>query len=103
MADYHMIPDHCRESMQNYIERGVPVGDFLRNVIENNLVKAISYADDVNRPRLRDYALFLCNEAPRGPVPSWGSEQAYAEWVEIGGLFGLRAGRLPERLADNAA
>jgi hypothetical protein len=97
--DYSMIPEHCRDGVQRYIETGSPVGGFLQAVFENNLVEAFGRADDINRAHLWDYTMFLYNEAPKHPIPSWGSPQAYKEWLEMGGLAGLQAGRRPKRLS----
>lgn len=85
-VDYSKLPAHCRAGMQRYIENGTIPGDFLVAIICNNLVDAYGQADDINTERMRDYAVFLYNEAPRG---SWGSVQIMKRWNEIGGLKGM--------------
>lgn len=91
--DYGLVPSHCEPGMRAYIEVGQPVGNFLRAVISNDLMDAAARADGTNLHRLRDYALFLHNEAPSG---CYGSPDAYRSWVRQDGLEGLysyRAGR----------
>lgn len=77
--NYGRLPEHCREGVRLYVEEGVPVGDFLTAVLENNLVEAFARADEVNAERMRDYADFLWNEAPS---PCWGSGEKVAKWLE---------------------
>jgi hypothetical protein len=88
--DYSMLPEHCRDGMRDYIERGVLPGNFLCSVICNDLVNAAARADFINQNRLRDYAIFLHASAPHN---SWGSPEALRRWHEAGGLKGLSEGR----------
>lgn len=99
--NYSTIPEHCRPSVQRYIETGQPVGDFLRSVFSNNLVDAVAHADPTNLASLRVYTLFLYNEAPRYPIASWGSVEIYKEWVALGGLRGIQAGEDAIRRAQD--
>ena len=80
---YEDLPEHCRESVKKYIEKGKPVGGFLRAVFENNLVETFLKADDINKRCLISYVLFLYNDAPS---QCYGSREAYKRWVERGGL-----------------
>lgn len=82
--DYSIIPVHCRESMRAYIENGQPVGDFLRAVLENDMVRAFNRADDINANSMLQYAKFLY-WAPR---ICWGSREKVDAWIERGGLCG---------------
>jgi len=59
------FPEHWRDSVQNYIEKGHPVGGFLYAVFCNDLVDAFNRADSINSRRLHDFAEFLCNYAPQ--------------------------------------
>ena len=92
--NYDMLPEHMRDGMQRYIERGIPPGSFLTAVLENNLVLAALRADSVNRHRLLDFAEFLYSEAP---TMCWGSRGSVELWVKRGGLQGLRGRRGDER------
>jgi hypothetical protein len=77
--DYSSLPGHMQGGMQRYIENRVPPGDFLYAVLTNDLIGAYDRADDVNSARLRDYALFLYNQAPRA---CYGSKENVAAWLE---------------------
>ena len=82
------LPEHCREGLYRYIVYGMKPGNFLTAVISNNFVDAVSMADHVNLPRLKDYAIFLVADAPSG---CWGSEAQVAYWISTGGLKGKNA------------
>lgn len=80
------IPSHMREGIEAYIKRGKSTGGFLQSVIENNFVGAFSKADGQNKKKLEEYATLLYNHFPEN---SWGSKEAYKNWVEKGGLEGV--------------
>lgn len=82
--DYHLIPEHCRDGMQRYIEQGILPGDFLQAVICNDLVLAASRADYINQQCLMDYARFLF----QAPSVCWGSQEKMQAWHEQRGLQG---------------
>lgn len=84
--NYSKIPEHCRDGVKSYVERGQRVGDFLTRVFENKLVESFGRADDINRGRMRDYVMFLYNDAP---MECWGSEEKVKKWIDQGGLRGL--------------
>ena len=79
MLDYSMIPEHCRDGIQLYIEQGIPPGSFLQAVLENNLVRAFGMADHIDMHHIRDYCEFLYNEAP---ASSWGSPEKVEAWIK---------------------
>lgn len=89
------IPSHMREGMRNYIEHGIPPGDFLRAVLENDLASAFERADSINSGRIRDYVVFLYNHAPS---ECWGSKANFAAWIEKRGLLGQQA---PDQLKES--
>ena len=76
--DYGMLPYHMQEGMRNYIEHGILPGGFLTAVLENDLMGAISKADDFNKRRLHDYGMFLYNEVP---ASCFGSPEAVQKWI----------------------
>ena len=61
-----------------YYERGIPPGDFLCAVINNDLREACGRADDVNKNRLFNYMMWFYNNAPMG---SWGRANAMEDYV----------------------
>ena len=60
---YH-IPTHTQEALINYIERGYEPGSFLYAVLSNDLLGAVSRADALNLPALKDIVQFVYNEMP---------------------------------------
>jgi hypothetical protein len=72
------IPEHMKASLTGYIERGVPVGDFLTAVLENNLSEACGRADDENLANLPAYVAYLYNEAPS---QCHGSPEKVRAWL----------------------
>ena len=83
--DYSAIPAHCQDSMKAYVETGRPVGGFLTAVLSNDFMEAFAAADEVNSRCIRQYALFLYNEAPPA---CYGSRKTVMAWIERGGLAG---------------
>ncbi len=81
-VDYATLPEHMREGARDYVERGWKPGDFLRAVLENNLVEAFGHADLINRLAMDDWAKWLWNEAPKG---CWGSPEKVAAWIKAKG------------------
>lgn len=77
--DYSRIPPHMMESLRDYIDQGVPPGDFLLAVLTNNLSEACGRADDINIQLLPVYSAWLYNEAPAG---CWGSPDQVLAWME---------------------
>lgn len=73
------IPSYMIDGLVRYLVDHVPTGDFLRAVLENNLMRALDKADITNSPLLRNYARFLYNYAPLG---SYGSRENVRKWLE---------------------
>ncbi len=72
------IPAYMHYGVVSYVEDGAPVGDFLEAIISNNLVSSFAAADGDNVLCIRAYADLLYNHFPSG---SWGSRDAYKEWI----------------------
>jgi hypothetical protein len=75
-----MLPEHMRDGMRYYIERGVLPGDFLTSVLLNDLKGAYGNADQINERRVRDYVQYLYNYAPS---QCWGSVENVREWIKM--------------------
>lgn len=90
MKGYDRIPRHMREALRLWLEQGQPhpelLESFLLAVLTNDLIGAFAHADDVNTFHMRDWTLFIYNDAPGG---SWGTISDLVHWHEIGGLHGL--------------
>ena len=83
--NYDMLPEHMRDGMQLWVERGVDAGSFLMAVLRNDLMGALGKADDVNINQLKAYGMFLYNEVPSD---CFGSVEKCRKWSIRGGLFG---------------
>jgi len=78
MYNYEKIPEHIRESVKGYVEKGIPVGSFLTAVICNDLRESFAMADDINRDRMFDIVSFFYNEPP---ITCWGSRENMDKWI----------------------
>jgi len=67
------------KALVDYSERGVPVGDFLRAVLSNNLIDACGWADIDNLRNLPAFAVFVRWEIP---AICHGSIQRIDDWIE---------------------
>ena len=79
------IPEHVYHGLRRYFETGGRTGSFLEAVLSNDFSGAVLRADMLNIYNIRNFACFLHNEAPHG---SWGSPEAYKNWIAQGGLRG---------------
>lgn len=77
MTNYDTLPRHA-DSIRRYIEDGIPMGDFLTAVFANDLLGAFGRADHINQNLIRDYALWVYNEAPS---PCHGSYERVKAWI----------------------
>jgi hypothetical protein len=76
------IPHRMMSSILNYVNWGIPPGDFLTAVICNDLKEAVGRADDENLRNIPAYVAYFYNEAPS---PCWGSEKKMRAWIKKGG------------------
>ena len=74
------VPDHMVGSIRRYIEQGIPPGDFLTAVLDNNLKEAMGRADDENLRNLPAILAYFYNEAPG---LCWGSPEKRRVWVNM--------------------
>lgn len=67
------------ESFSRYVEHKIPTGDFLRAVLENNLVEAVSRADIHNINRLPSIVQYCYENLPHN---CWGSKEIVANFLK---------------------
>ena len=79
------IPEYMRQSLEDYKNKGMPVGHFLTAVLENNLVESITRADNNNIDHLPAYAHYMYWHLPSG---AWGSKEKVNNWIKRKGLIG---------------
>ena len=73
------IPEYMQGGIIRYYENGIPPGDFLSAVINNDLQETFGRADDVNRQCIRCYVMWFYNHAPAG---TWGYQGAVAKYLQ---------------------
>ena len=66
------------ESLERYAKHHIPTGDFLRAVLENDLMEAIGRADDINKYRLHAICNYMYNQMP---ISCWGSKETVKDWL----------------------
>ena len=73
------IPVRMMPGIKRYIEQHIRPGDFLIQIICNNLREACGKADDENMCNLPAYVAYFYNEAPSS---CWGSEKNFKNWIK---------------------
>lgn len=76
--DEELCPRVIQQSLDRYAREGVPTGDFLRAVLENDLREAIGRADYINMQALPHIVAYCWNRLPSG---CWGSPEAVKRWL----------------------
>jgi hypothetical protein len=82
----YTLPPQIQGSLRRYVESGIPTGGFLRAVLSNDLIGAMSQADPENKANLPAIVAFIDNKLPG---TCYGSEEAHQKWLDSGGLRGL--------------
>ena len=77
-SGYEMIPANLRGGIERYYDRGIAPGGFLTRVLENDLLGAVSHADDVSLTVLPDLVKFMYN---RMPIGSFGDRESVSLWM----------------------
>lgn len=71
--DETLCPQHLRESLNDYVLRGIETGSFLRSVLENDLHQAVERADYGNMRLLPHIVAWIYMNVPAN---TWGSPEA---------------------------
>lgn len=75
-----MIPYNAKHGIDQYVNNGIPTGDFLYAVLTNNLFEAAGRADEGNRYNLAAICEYIYNYIP---APCWGTKEKVAEWLKL--------------------
>jgi hypothetical protein len=86
--DLRAIPAATLAELQRYVDQGFPPGDFLRCVLENNLMGAVALASAENEPAIVPLLRYIYN---RCPIDCWGNATAVEAWIARGGSSGKHA------------
>ena len=65
------------ESIDRYVQHGIPCGGFLTAVLENNLMEAMGRADESSKINLCEICRYIYNDIPSNAHGSPASVQAY--------------------------
>lgn len=76
-----MSLEDAEGDLMRYIHMGVPLGGFLRLVIENDLMGAMGQADETSRMNLFEICQVVYKECPGAACKS---PEAYQSWVAAG-------------------
>jgi hypothetical protein len=74
------IPARMQGAIIRYVEDGIPPGNFLGAVIDNDLKEAFARADDENASLIGNYIKWLYNYAP---AKCWGRENSQPTWRKL--------------------
>jgi hypothetical protein len=85
---FHLIPPYMHGGIARYVMKGVPPGDFLSLLLQNDFMGACHRADDENLHNLHNWARFFHNHVPRG---CFGSPDNYAAWIARHGIEGMES------------
>lgn len=83
LLHYHEVPEQFHLGLVNYLAHRLNPGSFLRAVFENDLRRAVSYADPGAFKAMPAIVRFLVNDVP---AKAWGSEGLVNAW-----LLGMRS------------
>jgi len=73
------LPEHMREGLELYLEHGVEPGSFMMSVLTNDLLGAISRADQINQRYLPQIVSYCVCEVPS---IAWGSQERVKNWMK---------------------
>ena len=85
--NYQLIPPHRRQEVENYVELGEPVGDFLRSILVNDFATAWRVSSVFDQSCFKYYLQFLVEELNPS---AWGSLDKYYTWLEHHGWSAWR-------------
>lgn len=78
-GEYTEISGYIIDSLDRYVNDGIPPGGFLTAVLANDLTNAFAKADAYNYQMLGDIVRFVFNKVP---AAAWGSHEAVDQWIE---------------------
>jgi hypothetical protein len=72
------IPIHTHHSIREYIDKGIPPGEFLYNILIQNVFVAEGVADRENRTTLS----YITSYIKTLPPACWGSKEKVRDWLQ---------------------
>ena len=84
--DLKRVAPEAQESLVAYVNKGRPLGDFLRAVIMDKLMETLTRADDRNIHLLKEIGLWVYWNVP---TLARYTQDNYERWILTGGEDGL--------------
>ena len=78
VVNYATIKQSTLDSLARYVEQHIPTGDFLRAVLENDLMEACGRADEENAIALFQICAYVYNQLP---ASCHGSPEKVKKWL----------------------
>lgn len=76
---YEVVPDYILNSLDNYAKERIPVGDFLKAMLSNDLFQAVGRADPSCMASMKMIVTYIHCQLPGC---CWGSPQHYKDWLK---------------------
>lgn len=76
----HGIKQDTQDTIDRYVDHGVPPGDFVKAVLCNDLRESFGRADHENIATMFEIVKYCYNHIP---AACWGSHEAYKNWMEM--------------------
>lgn len=71
--------DDIIDTLEHYVGNRRPTGDFVRAVLENDLLGAFERADNINKHDMLWIVSYVYNHVPSC---AWGSKQRVKDWLD---------------------
>ena len=79
LTEVHVIPEHTRETLVNYLIKGWEPGGFVTAMLAMDMERAVYAADFVNGKNIQQIARWIIEYCPRS---SWGDYETVNYWIE---------------------
>ncbi len=76
----HNIPARTKDTIDNYVGKGLRPGHFVSAMLANDLKGACGAADNINRCYIFEICSYIYNEIPH---QAQGSYQAIDDWIAM--------------------
>lgn len=81
-----MIPENIKQTIDLYVQKGVPTGSCTEAILSNDLFDAFGRADQDTRAAMFEIVSYIYNNCPSG---CHGGREIYSAWLKAGGLQGM--------------
>lgn len=80
LEDYSLIPRQLMNQINAYVNHGIPLCGFLNAIFSNDLMRAVSQADNENIFLIPLYCKYIFSEVP---YTCHGSSEIVNRWMKI--------------------